>query len=979
MARLIRKPKKRIIKRRDHAHRVAINDPTLELPRPKKCTMADYRNGGNGFGWWVDDFICLPVYPEGSSIPIWTPMNKMSSEIHPETGRSYVDIWENQKIVARDALQMTDGKFKHRLIILIWMRGEGKCQAKGSEVIMFDGSVKKVEDVIVGDLLMGDDNTPRKVLELHNGREEMFDVIPYRGEKMTVTNEHILTLKDREYNKIHDMSLNKFMAQNKSFRKRQHVIRVPLDFSSQQVTIEPYFMGIWLGDGSAGNTTITTIDKEVQEYLKRYSKRLNLNYTERTKKGTEALTCNIIGKQGYCKENPEGNQLLKHLYDYDLIKNKYIPKEYKINSREVRLEVLAGLIDSDGYLNRNSFQITQKSKALSKDILFLARSLGFHAEMKKCTKTIKSIGFSGEYYTIGISGNCSIIPTRLSRKRASKRKQRKPILESGIKEVRSAGVQEYYGFAIDGNHRYVTGDFTVTHNSLFACLLQLWKFFCFPRQQIMLGANSKDQVKFVHYDIMKDIILNSPKMLNIVGRKNVQEKEIRLRDKKGNIGSFFRSISSFSGIVSNVTGYTFSEMFDMKNPKFFVQLDGSIRNMPNAMGVIDSTVSEKSHILYKLYKTFTRDEDPTLFVSYRCSQKGSHKDFWNPQMTQRQLDSYKAKFPAVEFDRYFRNVWEAGSNKLFSPTLVEATHYLGINGTYGMQADVLKCIDKIKARSKNIKEGIEKEAVHDIVKEQIQSDLINIHDVYSLTDGSLHPRMADLDDLMRLTDLYKTNWALCIGVDRADPMKINKMVGAKTIVTITAKGLPNSLNNPDMYLEEGMVKNYIYFMMHLAHIESNELEHIKKTIKKARDEFGSIETLCAERWGMWDIAPWCEKQEIQFEPISPTYERQRAAFTELYTLYKTGMFKTPIIRVPGVQGVDILVEEAEIFDSNPFKKWYGSPQKNEKFGIQDDSMFALGLGIYGGRNLGIEDLVERKNTMIFAEMFTNSGLIGDYS
>ena len=42
-------------------------------------------------------------------------------------------------------------------------------------------------------------------------------------------------------------------------------------------------------------------------------------------------------------------------------------------------------------------------------------------------------------------------------------------------------------------------------------------------------------------------------------------------------------------------------------------------------------------------------------------------------------------------------------------------------------------------------------------------------------------------------------------------------------------------------------------------------------------------------------------------------------------------------------------------------------------------MFALGLGIYGGRNLGIEDLVERKNTMIFAEMFTNSGLIGDYS
>jgi hypothetical protein len=98
---------------------------------------------------------------------------------------------------------------------------------------------------------------------------------------------------------------------------------------------------------------------------------------------------------------------------------------------------------------------------------------------------------------------------------------------------------------------------------------------------------------------MRDIILNSPNLLTVVGRRNVQEKEIRLRDGKGNIGSFIRSISSFSGIVSNVTGYTFSEMFDMTNPKFFVQLDGSIRNMPNAIGVIDSTVSEKSHILYK--------------------------------------------------------------------------------------------------------------------------------------------------------------------------------------------------------------------------------------------------------------------------------------------------------------------------------------------------------------------------------------------
>jgi len=106
--------------------------------------------------------------------------------------------------------------------------------------------------------------------------------------------------------------------------------------------------------------------------------------------------------------------------------------------------------------------------------------------------------------------------------------------------------------------------------SLLAVLVQLWKFFNWPRQQIMLGANSRDQIKFVHYDIMRDIIINSPRLLEEVGFRNIQEKEIRIKDEDGAIRSLIRSISSFSGIVSNITGYTFSEIFDMKNPRFFV-------------------------------------------------------------------------------------------------------------------------------------------------------------------------------------------------------------------------------------------------------------------------------------------------------------------------------------------------------------------------------------------------------------------------
>ena len=503
--------------------------------------------------------------------------------------------------------------------------------------------------------------------------------------------------------------------------------------------------------------------------------------------------------------------------------------------------------------------------------------------------------------------------------------------------------------------------------SLFACLIQLWKFFCFPRQQIMLGANSKDQVKFVHFDIMRDIILNSPRLLNIIGKRNVQEKEIKLRDRSGNIGSFVRSISSFSGIVSNVTGYTFSEMFDMKNPKFFVQLDGSIRNIPNAIGVIDSTVSDRSHILYKLYQTYQRGEDPSLFFHYRCSPEGSFKDYWNPQMTQTQLDSYRSKFPDADFAMYFKNTWDSGSKKIFTPIMIEASHYVGVEGVLGMHNTVMERLQYVKNKEleKNHPEAVSSELTTVFLKK----DLIPVSNLYTLHDGSLHNKMMDLYDLQKLTEVYKSDWAICVGIDRADPLKINKLAGARTILTCVLKGLPNSKNNPEVYIEDGSVKRYIYFLAHLAHIGSNELDDVKHVLKKISDELDGIDTLCSERWGMWDMSSWCEENEIILETVSPTYEKQRLMFSELYNLYKVGLFKTPKIHVPGSKIEDILDEEAGEFDHNPHKKWYGSPQKGEKYGIQDDAIFSLAHAIYGGRNFGADDFRSRENEINFGMMY----------
>ena len=529
--------------------------------------------------------------------------------------------------------------------------------------------------------------------------------------------------------------------------------------------------------------------------------------------------------------------------------------------------------------------------------------------------------------------------------------------------------------------------------SLLTCLIQLWKFYCFPRQLIVFAANSKDQVKFVHFDITKDIILNSPELLSVIGRKNIQEKEIRLKNKAGIIMSTIRSISSFSGIVSNITGYTFSEIFDLKNFKFFYQLDGSIRNIPNALGVIDSTVSSKMHILYRLYKIWEKKKDPSLFFSHRYSLKADYRDYWHPAMTKAQLSSYRVKFPKADFDQYFRNTWESGTQRLFSPVIVKATHYVGFGNSLGMHKTIVKaltsCIKDYNA-IRNLDRGMlpYDGSVHKAapgphmdkvrITSRITECLVGLKKtsaVYQLASPSGIPRMATREELGKLTDLYDTDWALLVGLDRSDPLK--EQSGARTILTAMVKGLPGSKTNPELLYDLG-VKSYIYLLLHLAIIHSARIDDTKLELASVHSEFDGIETVCGERWGLWDLGTWCEENDVLFLPIQPTKERQKEAFTELFQLYNAGLFKTPPVRVPGSKGKDILVEEALVFDYSPRLGVYGSPEKDEKYGIQDDVMYSLGWGIWGGKNITVEDFRSRTAELVFGEFKKASDLVGRY-
>ena len=352
--------------------------------------------------------------------------------------------------------------------------GKGKCLGVNTPIMMYDGTIKMVQDIKVGDVIMGDDSTPRNVLTLARGREMMYKVIPNKGDPYIVNESHILSLKySSAVNKhtpkgtVIDMPVLDYLNLPKSYHGKGGVLvgyRVPIVFPKVKVELDPYLLGYWLGDGHSNGTGITTQEANVLKYL--------TNDCFQTKH--PSLYLQYTGYQYDYRINSLTNTHKNFMMDFlranNLVNNKHIPHNYKCNDRAVQLEVLAGLIDSDGYYHDNCYEITQKNETLLDDILFVARSLGFAAYKTACKKycMYKGEKREGTYYKASISGKgLEDIPVKCSRKKAHTRKQIKDALNTRIR-LEKLDIDDYYGFEIDGNRRFVLGDFTVTHNTVMA-------------------------------------------------------------------------------------------------------------------------------------------------------------------------------------------------------------------------------------------------------------------------------------------------------------------------------------------------------------------------------------------------------------------------------------------------------------------------------------------------------------------------------
>jgi hypothetical protein len=361
-------------------------------------------------------------------------------------------------------MQLGGGLPFRQLGVWIGTSGGGKCHAAGQGLLDARGRIVRVEDVRVGDRLMGPDGDPRRVLRTVTGYDQMYRVSPTKGVSWRVNGAHVLTVYTAGKELV-DVAVEEYLRWGAWARAAAKLVRVALDFPEAPAPLlDPYLLGVILGDGSTTDRSlmVTTADPEIVEVLRATVAGFGLRLSVRAVRG-KAISYGLAGDGG-------PNPILQAMAAYGLrgrsTRQKFVPECYRTGARWVRLAMLAGLLDTDGHHNgRGGFDFISGSEQMSNDVVFMARSLGLAAYLTPCWKRCQT-GAEDVYYRVCISGETSIIPCRIERKKAPARRQVKSVLRTGF-TVEVTGIQErYYGFVLDGDQRYLLDDFTVTHNSM---------------------------------------------------------------------------------------------------------------------------------------------------------------------------------------------------------------------------------------------------------------------------------------------------------------------------------------------------------------------------------------------------------------------------------------------------------------------------------------------------------------------------------
>lgn len=350
-----------------------------------------------------------------------------------------------------------------------------ECFDPDTEVLMYDRSVRKIKDIHIGDKVLGPDGTPRTVLDECEGVDKMYRIHSGTGcDDQIVNSRHKIyyteynhfkkTYTDKLATPLELMKedLHKSYIKQNRYLKRVH----PTDNNvSSNLLLDPYYLGLWLGDGFTNSPAIINEDIEVIKWLSEYAESNGMTTTILSDKNVPII---YLKNKVYNHKNP----IKDTLQYYGILNRKDIPDDYLHGSVEDKLQLMAGLIDTDGHFSKRdriyTFSQCESRKHIVDKLAFIARSLGFKCSlhMYKTAGTKHICGNKStcqNTYTLRIIDGLYDIPCKIARKKHHWMQKRTKRSLTNFK-VSYSHIGKYKGITTDGDHFFVLKDFTVVHN-----------------------------------------------------------------------------------------------------------------------------------------------------------------------------------------------------------------------------------------------------------------------------------------------------------------------------------------------------------------------------------------------------------------------------------------------------------------------------------------------------------------------------------
>ena len=359
----------------------------------------------------------------------------------------------------------------NRFTITKLPRQVGKALCVETPILTTNG-FKKLNDINVGDIIYGPNGKPTNVTFITEtmSNRPCYTVKFSNGDEIVADAEHLWSIDSANWSKKESrvMTTEEIIPFTKHSNRPYIKFTECLEYEEKQLPIDPYIFGLWLGDGTSSDGRFTC-HKDDFEF---YNQFLDVKSVYADKRSDNVLVLNI--------------NLYSTLRKESLLANKHIPSDYLFSSKEQRILLLQGLMDTDGSVRKHNggCEFYQKSERIIDEFRTLLSSLGI-----KSTKNFKTIKET-KYYIVNFTSTFDVfkLPRKLNIQKCHDHPKNKRLYIESITKIESTPVRCLQVDNVD--HLFLAGTTLIpTHNTTTTVGYLLWATLFQESQSIAILAN----------------------------------------------------------------------------------------------------------------------------------------------------------------------------------------------------------------------------------------------------------------------------------------------------------------------------------------------------------------------------------------------------------------------------------------------------------------------------------------------------------